>query len=283
MDDLLRPSYASCGLWLFDLLDKEILGLTRFGVEVEDTPGSVTITLPYLRRLSNLFHHLEDCRGFKKQLGKGKGEAKLIVNSEKKGRMVYNAKEEILRAKFFMDTGIRLGLVRISPQWIEDARLNHRVTTISLIPHWQKPALDLMNFSKNCDLSNFSLFLEKFQKSQFLLGNVLPPLTPDLINFSKNFDFFNFSQFLEKLQKSQFLLGTPLPPLTLDLINFSKNFDFSNFLQVLEKSRKLQKSQFLLGTLVPPLPLEFSNFSKSAITPIFRNFCYCVQTWTYRA
>ena len=116
MDDLLRPSYASCGLRLFDLLDKEILGLTRFGVEVEDTPGSVTITLPYLRRLSNLFHQLEDCRGFKKQLGKGKGEAKLIVNSEKKGRMVYNAKEEILRAKFFMDTGIRLGLVRISPQ-----------------------------------------------------------------------------------------------------------------------------------------------------------------------
>ena len=97
-------------------MDKEILGLTRFGVEVEDTPGSVTITLPCLRRLSNLFHQLEDCRGFKKQLGKGKGEAKLIVNSEKKGRMVYNAKEEILRAKFFMDTGIRMGLVRISPQ-----------------------------------------------------------------------------------------------------------------------------------------------------------------------
>ena len=30
--------------------------------------------------------------------------------------MVYNAKEQILRAKFFMDTGIRMGLVRISQQ-----------------------------------------------------------------------------------------------------------------------------------------------------------------------
>ena len=47
-------------------------------------------------------------------------------------------------------------------------------------------------------------------------------------DFSKNCDFFNFSQFLEK---SQFLLGTLVPPVTLDLINFSKNCDFSNFSQ----------------------------------------------------
>ena len=50
--------------------------------------------------------------------------------------MVYNAKEQILRAKFFfMDIGIRMGLVRISQQWIEDAKLNHTVTSISLISH----------------------------------------------------------------------------------------------------------------------------------------------------
>ena len=36
--------------------------------------------------------------GLEKQPGKGKGEAKLIVNAEKKGTMVYNAKEEILKA-----------------------------------------------------------------------------------------------------------------------------------------------------------------------------------------
>ena len=30
-----------------------------------------------------------------------------IVNSEKKGTMNYNAKEEILKVNFFMDTGIR--------------------------------------------------------------------------------------------------------------------------------------------------------------------------------
>ena len=113
---------------VFDLLNKEILGLTRFGI---DTPGSVTITFSNLRRLSYLFDQLEDCGGFRKQLGKGKGEAKLIVNSTKKGTMAYNAKDQ----NFFMDTGIRMGLVRIRQQRIEDARLNHRVTSISLIPH----------------------------------------------------------------------------------------------------------------------------------------------------
>ena len=98
----------------FDLLNKEILGLTRFGI---DTPGSVTITFSNLRRLTYLFDQFQDCGGFRKQLAKGKREAKLIVNSEKKEIMVYKAKEQILRAKFlFMDTGIRMGLVRISQQ-----------------------------------------------------------------------------------------------------------------------------------------------------------------------
>ena len=89
---------------VFDLLNmyKEILGLTRYGIEVEDTPGSVTIALSNLRRLSNLFDQFEDCGGFRKQLGKGKeAEAKLIVNPEKKETVVYNAKEQILRAIFF--------------------------------------------------------------------------------------------------------------------------------------------------------------------------------------
>ena len=48
-------------------------------------------------------------------------------------------KSRFWEQNFFMDTGIRMGLVRISQQWIEDARLNHRVTSIFLIPHWQKP------------------------------------------------------------------------------------------------------------------------------------------------
>ena len=72
---------------VFDLLNKEILGLTRFGI---DTPGSVTITFSNLRRLSYLFDQFQDFGGFRKQLGKGKREAKLIVNSEKKEIMVYN-------------------------------------------------------------------------------------------------------------------------------------------------------------------------------------------------
>ena len=56
-----------------------------------------------------------------------------------------------------------------------------------------------------------------------MLDTLLPPVTLDLINFSTNSDFSNFSQFLEKLQKSQFLLDTLLPPVPLDLINLSKN------------------------------------------------------------
>ena len=68
---------------VFDLLIKEILGLTRSGI---DTPGSVTITFSNLRRLSYLFDQFQDCGGFRKQLGKGKGKAKLIesglVNNE---------------------------------------------------------------------------------------------------------------------------------------------------------------------------------------------------------
>ena len=83
---------------------------------------------------------MQDSGGFRKQLGKGKREAKLIMNSEMKETMVYNAKKQILRATFFMDTGIRMGLVRISQQWIEYSNLSTFV-------------LDLINFSKNCDFS----------------------------------------------------------------------------------------------------------------------------------
>ena len=77
---------------VFDLLNKEILGLTRFGI---DTPGSVTITFSNLRRLSYLYDQFQDCGGFRKQLGKGKREAKLIVNSEKKIFAIFGEIAEI--------------------------------------------------------------------------------------------------------------------------------------------------------------------------------------------
>ena len=86
---------------VFNLLHKEILGRTRYGIEFEQKPGSVAIIFSSLRRLCHLFDQFEDCGEFKKQLGEGKGEAKLIINDEKKGTMVYNAKEGILRAKFY--------------------------------------------------------------------------------------------------------------------------------------------------------------------------------------
>lgn len=86
---------------VFNLLRKEILGRTRYGVEVEEKPGSVAIKFSSLRRLCNLFDQFEDCGEFRKQLGERKGKAKLIVNDEKKGTMMYIAKEQLLRAKFY--------------------------------------------------------------------------------------------------------------------------------------------------------------------------------------
>ena len=76
---------------VFNLLRKEILGRTRYGLEVEEQPGSVTVTFSSLRRFCHLFDQFEDCGEFKKQFGGGKGEAKLIINEEKKGTLVYNA------------------------------------------------------------------------------------------------------------------------------------------------------------------------------------------------
>ena len=48
---------------VFNLLHKEILGITRFWVEVKETPRSVAITFSSLRRLCHLFDQFEDCGG----------------------------------------------------------------------------------------------------------------------------------------------------------------------------------------------------------------------------
>ena len=51
---------------IFDFLNKEILSLTRFGIEVEDTQGLVIVIVTF----SNLnFDQFKDCCGFRKQLG----------------------------------------------------------------------------------------------------------------------------------------------------------------------------------------------------------------------
>ena len=60
-------SHASLGL-----LNEEILGLTRFGIEVEETPSSVNVTFSSQRRLCHLLDQFENCYGFRKQLDKAK-------------------------------------------------------------------------------------------------------------------------------------------------------------------------------------------------------------------
>lgn len=67
---------------VFNLLNKGVVNLTRFGVDVLEQPYSVTITFSSMKRLCALFNKFEDCQGFTKKLGVGKGE----VNSLK-GRM----------------------------------------------------------------------------------------------------------------------------------------------------------------------------------------------------
>lgn len=85
---------------VFNLLRNGILGRTRYGVEVEEKPGSVKITFFSLRRLWRLFDQFEDCGEFIKQLGEGKGQIKHIVSEDKKGVLTYNEKAECLQAKF---------------------------------------------------------------------------------------------------------------------------------------------------------------------------------------
>ena len=86
---------------VFNLLRNEILGRTRYGVEVEEKPGTVKITFFSLRRLCHFFDQFENCGEFVKQLGEGKGQIKLIVSEDKKGVLTYNEKAECLQAKFY--------------------------------------------------------------------------------------------------------------------------------------------------------------------------------------
>lgn len=85
---------------VFNLLHEVTLGCTRYGVEVEEKPGSVAIIVFNQGRLCPLFDQFGECVGFLEERGEGKGQAKLIVNEKKKGTMTYNVKDEILRAKF---------------------------------------------------------------------------------------------------------------------------------------------------------------------------------------
>ena len=85
---------------VFNLLNKGVVNLTRFGVGVLEQPYSVTITFSSMRRLCALINKFEDCQGFTKKLGVGKGEVKFIVDERKNGIMKYKYKEEMLELKF---------------------------------------------------------------------------------------------------------------------------------------------------------------------------------------
>ena len=85
---------------VFELLNKGTINRTSYGVQVSEKHDSVTITFTNMRRLCALFNKFEECDGFTKELGAGKGVVKLIVDDRKNGIMTYKFKEETLQFSF---------------------------------------------------------------------------------------------------------------------------------------------------------------------------------------
>ena len=61
--------------------------------------------------------------------------------------------------------------------------------------------------------------------------------------------------------------------------DFSVNCDFSNFF--FNFWRNCRNRSFCSTPLYVLYHLNLVILAKTAISPIFRNFCNCVQTWTY--
>ena len=120
---------------VFDLLYKEIISRTRYGIEVDEHANSVTITFKNLRRLCHIFVKFEDCQEFKKQLGDGNGHVQLIVSSEKEGTLKYRVKDEILKVNlhygYWNSFGISNIMVEIS-QWNMAIQKRRKQTNVKL-------------------------------------------------------------------------------------------------------------------------------------------------------
>ena len=86
---------------VFNILHKDVLGLTRYGLEVEEKPGSVTITFFSLRRLCHLFDKFMDCGGFIKLYPwRRKGTSQAHCQPRKKRSDDLQCKSRVF-AKFF--------------------------------------------------------------------------------------------------------------------------------------------------------------------------------------
>ena len=117
--------------------------------------------------------------------------------------MVYNAKEQILRAKFFYGYWNSYGIT-------QDQSTMNRVCNVESYRNKHFPNTSLTKTSQPLCLNNnkkgrmptmdhckYSLFFAIFlQKSQFLLDTLVPLLPLEFSKFSKHCVFSNFSQFL---------------------------------------------------------------------------------------
>ena len=111
---------------VFDLLNKEILNLTRFGIEAEDTPDSVTIT--FFQTWEDYLISSTSSKivvGLESNLVKEKVRQSWLWTPRRRKQWSTMLKRRFWKQNFFMDTRIGMRLVRIRQQWIEDARLNH--------------------------------------------------------------------------------------------------------------------------------------------------------------
>lgn len=86
---------------VFNLLYKEIINRTSYGLDVLENPGLATITFTNLRKVCALFSKFEDCEGFVNELGARKGVEKVIVDDSMKGIMRQNFQQEIFKLDFF--------------------------------------------------------------------------------------------------------------------------------------------------------------------------------------
>ena len=84
---------------VFNLLHKNILGESNYGLEVKEGSRSVILLFVKHRRFVVLFDKFLDCGGFEKALKGGNGHTKIIVDAEKKGSFEYVMREDSFESK----------------------------------------------------------------------------------------------------------------------------------------------------------------------------------------
>lgn len=87
---------------VFNILHKDILGLRRYGLEVEEKPGSVTITFSSLRRLCHLFANLWTVVDLSSSLAKDRVKPSSLSATKKKRSDDLQYKNRVFGSKILL-------------------------------------------------------------------------------------------------------------------------------------------------------------------------------------